>query len=344
MRLNILLTSVGRRTYLVKYFKMAIANRGKVHVANSSALSPAFLEADESVVVPKIYDPEYIPFLIEYCKKNRITAIISLFDIDLPILAKNKQRFKEIGTKVLVSDPDFVDICNDKWKTFLFLRKNNIETPRTYLNIEDAKKDLERKVLSFPLMVKPRWGMGSISVHQADDGKELEVFYNKVKRTVMHTYLKYESIQDADECVIIQEKLDGTEYGLDVINDLQGRYLNTSVKMKIAMRSGETDCAITVDDLSLKKIGEQLAKISRHIGNLDIDVYKGKNDHCYVLEMNARFGGGYPFSHLAGVDLPQAIVNWLEGKEVAVEMLTPNIGVLGQKDIELVQLPQKALK
>ena len=102
--MNILFTSVGRRTYLVEYFKNALKNDGKVYVANSDANSPAFLVADESVVSPLIYDKNYIPFLLEFCKKNNINAIISLFDIDLPILSKNKDLFKQNGITVVVSD------------------------------------------------------------------------------------------------------------------------------------------------------------------------------------------------------------------------------------------------
>ena len=98
--MNILFTSVGRRTYLVEYFKEALNGEGKIYVANSDANSPAFLVADESVVSPLIYDEKYIPFLLDYCKNNEISAIISLFDIDLPILSKNKELFKQNGITV----------------------------------------------------------------------------------------------------------------------------------------------------------------------------------------------------------------------------------------------------
>ena len=167
--------------------------------------------------------------------------------------------------------------------------------------------------------------MGSIGVFKADNEQELDVFYAKTKKEVEKTYLKYESQQDISECVIIQEMIDGQEYGLDVMNDLEGNYQNTCIKRKIAMRSGETDCSVTVDDEEIREIGERIAK-------------------CYVLEMNARFGGGFPFSYLAGVDMPKAIIMWLKGEEVDRKILTPNIGVLGQKDIELVRLPVELLK
>lgn len=179
--------------------------------------------------------------------------------------------------------------------------------------------------------------MGSIAVYEADNEDELRCFYNKVHSVIQKTYLKYESGKTSEHCVLIQEKLKGQEYGLDVINDLDGNYMNTSVKMKCAMRSGETDCAVTADNQSLREVGEELSKIHRHIGNLDVDVFITE-EGIYVLEMNARFGGGYPFSHVAGVDLPQAIVNWLLGNKTPRCLFEPNIGVMAQKDIKMVVL------
>lgn len=335
--MNILLTSVGRRSYLVKYFQTALNGDGKVHVANSSDISPAFQVADKAVVTPLIYNGNYIPFLKKYCVENNISAIISLFDIDLLILAKHKQEFEKIGVTVIVSDYSIVEICNDKWKTYQFLVTHGFNTPKTYLLVNEALNAVKNGDISYPIMIKPRWGMGSISVFEAENEEELMVLYKKAKRNIERTYLKYESVKDIERSILIQEKLCGQEYGLDVINDLQGNYINTSSKMKYAMRSGETDCAITVNEPELKTIGYKLSKYLHHIANLDTDIFK-VNDKYYVLEMNARFGGGYPFSHLAGVNLSLAIVKWLNGETVDKSLLTERVNIMVQKDINLVRL------
>lgn len=335
--MNILLTSVGRRSYLVDYFRSALGENGKIHVANSSNISPAFLVADKSVVTPLIYDESYIPFLIEYCKNNEIDVLISLFDIDLPILAKNKNKLKEVGVDVIVSDIEVVDICNDKWKTYQFLGQHGIKVPKTYLKLIDVKMALEKNEITYPLIIKPRWGMGSIAIYEADNEEELFVFYEKAKRNILNTYLKYESEENIEESVIVQEKMRGQEYGLDVINDLNKRYITTVVKKKYGMRSGETDCAVTVDNYQAKVLGEKLSGIMRHIANLDVDVFD-VNGELHVLEMNARFGGGYPFSHMAGVNLPLAILEWSDKKKIDENILKENYNVMSQKDIRIVKL------
>ena len=335
--MNILLTSVGRRSYLVQYFKEVIGEEGKVHVSNSTELTPAFTVADQSVVTPLIYSDDYIPFLISYCKEHEISALISLFDIDLPILSENKKLFNDIGVKVIVSDKPVIGICNDKYSTYRFLKQNGFLAPKTFLSIDETLEAINNKEINYPLIVKPRWGMGSIGVLTAENEEELLVFYKKSLSHIKNSYLKYESNENLNESVIIQEKLNGQEYGLDVINDLNKEYKNTVVKVKHAMRSGETDCAETVNDFRFKELGASISKKLGHIGNLDVDVFI-VGDSLYILEMNARFGGGYPFSHVAGVNLPQAIVNWVEGKPVSEDLLNERFDVLAHKDLSIIKI------
>ena len=336
--MNILLTSVGRRSYLVEYFKEALSGNGKVYVSNSSDISPAFQYADEYVVTPLIYDKEYISFLKKYCLEKNINAIISLFDIDLLVLAKYKKEFEDIGIKVIVSEDNVIETCNDKYKTFLFLKENKFNVPQTYISLTEVKEAIRKKEIDFPLMLKPRWGMGSISIYEAENVEELEIFYTKIDREIKNNYLKYESAQTLGENVLIQEKLKGQEYGLDIINDLDTNYCTTFVKRKNAMRSGETDCAETIDSLTLRELGSKMSRKLKHIGNLDVDLFLVK-DKPYILEMNARFGGGYPFSHLAGANLPKAIIKWLNNENVnKEELLTVKYNVIGQKDIKIIRL------
>ena len=334
--MKILLTSVGRRSYLVKYFKEAVGVRGEVHVSNSNNLTPAFQLADKCVVSPLIHSDEYIPFLLNYCKQNDIEAIISLFDIDLPILSSNKKQFNEQGVQVIVSDPEVIEICNDKKKTQDFLNNCGLNSTLTYLNLEDVKSALNRGILKFPLIIKPRWGMGSIGVFEAKNALELEVFFNKTMEEIKTSYLKFEIKQEVEEYVLIQEKLSGQEYGLDIINDLDRNYKNTIVKIKHAMRAGETDCAEVVDNPILKMVGKKISENLRHIGNMDVDVFL-INERPYILEMNARFGGGYPMSHIAGVNLPRAIISWLRNEDVDENLFEAEVGVLGYKDLNVIK-------
>lgn len=269
---------------------------------------------------------------MDYCIEHSIELVIPLFDIDLPILAKNKNIFNKHNIRVLVGDSSLMEIVNDKWATQEFLNDHGFLTKPSFLKIDDFEKAYQNKEVDFPVFVKPRYGMGSIGLYKANNFQDLDFYYELVVDIVSNSYLKNQS-NDSDQ-VIIQAAFPGQEYGLDVINDLNGKHRATIVKKKLAMRSGETDVAITVKEPKLESLGKKLGEITQHPANMDVDVFFDGTD-AYILEMNARFGGGYPFSHLAGVDLPAAIVKWHKEEDIPQDFFKAKIGIKGIKGIGL---------
>lgn len=333
--MNILLTSVGRRAYMVKYFKEALDGNGAVHVCNSDDKTVAFHYADKAVVSPLIYDDGYIPFLLDYCEKNHIDVLLSLFDIDLLVLAKNKERFAQIGTKVIVSDERLIEICNDKWKTYQFLKENGFHVPKTYLTLQKVMLALDSGEIHYPIIVKLRFGCGSIGLSVAEDEMALLYYSRRNTRVISKSYLKYESSSvGVDEQILYQECLNGQEYGADIINDLNGALQNIIVKKKIAMRAGETDIAELVNVPVISDELSRLSQMTKHIANMDCDVFM-VDAVPYILEMNARFGGGYPFSHMGGCDLPKAIVQWCEGESIEKKLLQARMGLRAYKELTI---------
>lgn len=330
--MNILLTSAGRRTYMIRYFKNALKGTGLVHASNS-VFTYTLSQADKYVITPQIYDEGYVDFLLVYCRKENISVIISLFDIDLPILAENKKKFAENGIKVVVSDYDVTQICNDKWLTYKFLGSVGLPRIPTFIRLDDVTHSLKKGYITFPLILKPRWGMGSIGIYTVNNENELDVLYKKLHQEIFDTYLKYESKVDVDSCIVIQKKIVGQEYGMEILNDLLGYHVATFVKKKLAMRSGETDIAETVSNSDFNFTANAIANGLRHIAMLDADCFKLADGRIYVLELNCRFGGQYPFTHNAGVDVPLQIVKWLNGENTDLNLLSPMLGVRSCKDI-----------
>ena len=334
--MNLLLTSAGKAVCLLRYFKKALEGSGDLHAASNKERSPAFIYADQSVVTPDPYDKEYIPFLLDYCIENHIGGIVPFSDTELLHLAKNKSLFEKNGVRAVVSDEEIISVLCDKWETYRFCLKNNIRVPNTYLSVENALSDIKKSVVSYPLIVKPRWGYGSLYVFEADDEEELKIFFNKIHKCIMSSELRHEA-GATDDNVLIQEKLKGQEYGMDVINDLGSNYMNSIIKVKYSMRSGSTEFGEVVGNAALKKFGAYLSETIGHIGNLDVDLIM-EGDRPYLLEMNPRFGGGYFFSHLAGADLPLAIVKWLKNEPVPPDFFKEKCGVVSHKFIDIVKV------
>ena len=332
---NVLLTCAGRRNYIVDYFREALAGDGKVFTANSTYDATAMMVSDGAFIAPPLFDKDYIPYLLRLCERYSIRLVVPLFDIELPLLAASRSRFEEIGVVVAVSDTTVVEICNDKWNTYTFLKDNDFSIARAFLDIEELIEAVRVGDARFPFAIKPRWGMGSIATFKAYNERELIVFYDAVLRELKNTYLKYESSQDIKRAVFIQEWIEGDEFNIDSVNDFSGRHITTLIVRKMAMRAGETDAAETIEHSEIAQIGERLSTLLKHRGVMDIDLIwlQGKG---YVIDLNARIGGAYPFSHIAGANLPAAYIAWALGQEARPEWLKIKYGVRGFKALELI--------
>ena len=311
--MNILFTCAGRRNYLINYFKNALAGQGKVIAADKQHCAPALADADIALIVPNIYDKNYIPTLIDIIKKYDVKVIIPLNDLELPMLSDKREEIEQYGAKVIVSDARAIKISFDKWETVTFLNKIGLKSPKTFICIDEAKKAIEKGELHFPLVVKPRCGSASVGIEFVESVEELEMVYKlqhiRLKRTFLADIVSEKCLAQS---ILIQEKIGGCEYGMDVLNDFNGNYVNSFVRKKLSMRAGETDKAISVIDNRFNKIGEIIGKNLKHIGNLDCDIFD-HNGELYVLELNPRFGGGYPFSHEAGNNTAAIYIEWLKG-------------------------------
>jgi carbamoyl-phosphate synthase large subunit len=311
--MNILFTCAGRRNYLLHYFKDVVKPNGLIIAADMQTTAPAMATADKSFVVPKVYDESYLDRLLDICKHEQVSVLISLNDLDLPILAEARKHFENVGTTLLVSSKEIVDICFDKWRTYEFAIENDIACPKTFLSLEKAVKALNEEKLSFPLTLKPRWGSASIGIEFPENVQELQLAYELAFMKLSRGIISEASSSDKKRAILIQEKLTGVEYGLDVLNDFSCKPVQVYVKEKLAMRAGETDKAVLRKRADLEDLGADIGKALGHIGNLDCDVFES-GGKFYLLEMNPRFGGGYPFSHMAGANYPAAIVSWLKGR------------------------------
>ena len=334
--MNILFTCAGRRTYLLNYFRENLSEGDEIIATDMQLSAPALQVADVKIQVPAVYAKDYIDITLDICRKHHVDALISLNDLELPILAENKARFAAEGVIVIVSGPEVIDICFDKYKTAQWTESIGLNAPKTYVRLDDAKKALANGEIAFPLFMKPRWGSGSIGLETIDDMEELDIYYHLLMKKIKKTILATASV--GDEYIMIQEKLTGKEFGLDVMNDLQGNNVAVSVKQKLAMRAGETDKAITVDLPEVREMGAAIGRNLKHIGNLDVDIMQRANGDYCVLELNPRFGGGYPFSYEAGANMPKAIIKWLKGERVEDALLRPQIGKMFSKNDYLVEI------
>ena len=134
--MNILFTCAGRRTYLLKYFKENLGPGDQILATDMQLSAPALQVADIKIQVPAVYAEDYIKMTLGICADHSVDALISLNDLELPILAENKDRFEALGVKVIVSDPSVIDICFDKYKTAQWVESLGLNAPKTYVKLD----------------------------------------------------------------------------------------------------------------------------------------------------------------------------------------------------------------
>jgi carbamoyl-phosphate synthase large subunit len=308
--MNVLLTCVGRRRYLVEYFKSELNGTGMVLGVDMQRGAPAASACDMFLVAPSLYADHYIDFLIDVCRVHRVSAILPLNDLELPLIAAHAQRFHEIGTIPVISSAEVIHLCADKFLTAQFAESIGLSAPRSYTTLESAEQAIAEGEVAFPLVVKPRWGSASFGIFFVEDRNELRFAHAYCQRIWLQSSFARMGQQGA--LVVVQELISGQEYGLDIFNDLEARPVGFAVRKKLSMRAGETDRAITVEGTPFSNLAARISRELQHIGNVDCDVIE-RDGRQYLLEMNPRFGGGYPFTHMAGANLVQVLLNCVRG-------------------------------
>ncbi len=300
--MNILILSAGTRNKVVQFFKEAVGEDGKVVATDCSNLAPAVYDADVFYLVPRITAPGYIDRILEICAEEKIDGVFSLIDPELSLLARERERFLAVGTTPVVSPYDLVEICFDKYKMYQMLTELSIPTGRCYVDKEVFYEDLKAGKISYPVFVKPVKGSASININKVTSDKEIEVLF------------------DLYDDLMIQEFMDGQEYGADVYIDmLSGKCTSIFVKKKIHMRAGETDKSVSVKIPALFELLQKFVEKCGFCGMIDIDIFE-INGTFYISEVNPRFGGGYPHAYACGVNMPKQVLNNLSGRENPVRI------------------------
>lgn len=294
--MNILILSCGTRNKIIQYFKENVQGLGKIVATDMSELAPAVYEADKFYKVPSMSKPGYIDVIFDICRKESISAVLSLIDPELSLLAKHKKEFEAMGVTVIGSSYELCEMSLDKMQMFTWLSEHGYKAARSYMDIGAFLRDLDKGLISFPVFVKPVCGSASIAITRVEDRETLEFLTAR------------------DGNLMIQEFLNGQEIGADVYIDMRsGEVVSIFTKKKILMRAGETDKAVSFKDPKLFALIERFVKEAGYRGQIDIDIFDIDGEYC-ISEVNPRFGGGYPHAYESGCNHMQLIVNNLQGK------------------------------
>jgi carbamoyl-phosphate synthase large subunit len=297
--LNVLFTSSGRRVELIEIFK----KEGFItHAADCDPTAPTLFKADKKFIVPGILeDPSrYIDALMDIVKREKIDVVIPLIDTELTTLAKAKETFLQHNAVVLISEYSNVEIAFDKYRTYLFFKEIGLLTPETRLVAEIMEKDVDLDKSFFPALLKPRFGSAGKGIIPCSDMDYILFLYSK---------------GDLDEYVV-QQKIIGTEITTDIFGDGQGTMISAVQRKRLKIRAGEVERGVTVKYNHLFDNALQFTRHYKPFGTVNIQCLYDK-EKAFYIEINPRFGGGYPLAYHAGADFPGMIKRLLKGKKIS---------------------------
>lgn len=285
---NIVITSAGQRVSLVRSFQKELKkyfSNGKVFTVDlNPQLSPACQISDGSFAVPKVTNPEYIKALLDICLEHNIKIIIPTIDTELIVLAKNQQFFSEQGIVVLLSSLEFVEKCRDKRNMNLFFTDHHVDIPKT----------ISKENPTFPLFIKPYDGSLSKDIYLINNQEELMDYHLSNPKLMFMEYINPEFYD---------------EYTIDAYYNNENKLICAVPRKRLFVRAGEINKGVTKKNILLDFLQNNLNEIKGAIGCLTMQFFLEKNEQRIIgIEINPRFGGGYPLSYSAGANYPEYII------------------------------------
>lgn len=292
---RLLFTGIGRRIELIQQFRQAallLEIDLKIYGADFSGTAPALCYCDKIRKVCGMKEVSYIDDLLAICKNDKIDIIIPTIDTDLMVLAENKCLFEDIGTKVLISEPDKIKICRDKNITSDFFVGCGLKAPQTY-------NDFRMFDGGYPCFIKPKDGSSSINAYKVNNEEELISFAGLI------------------DDYIIQEYVDGIEYTVDVFCDFEGNPIYITPRIRQSVRAGEVlKTQINLDDTIIEEIHKLISGF-KPCGPITVQLIRDNITGLdYYIEINPRFGGGAPLSMKAGARSAEALLRMMMGEHI----------------------------
>src|SRR6267378_1352739 len=198
----------------------------RIIATDASPLAAGLYRGDRGLLVPAASAPDYVDSLINVARKEGVKAIFVGSDEELGPVTESRQRIEEeTGAAVIVNPPEVLSAARDKWETFVALKRLGLPHAKSAL---PEGMDSFIRDNSFPLVIKPREGHGSIGFHVVTDRQGAQEAISTIRRMGWHPLLQ-EFLGDGDQ-----------EFTTGVVVDARGRGVVSSIAMRRTLKGGQT--------------------------------------------------------------------------------------------------------
>lgn len=288
-RNNILITSAGKRVELLLEFQRELQSSlpgSKVLAVDlNPEMAAACHLADMAFAVPRVTADNYIDILFEICLKNNVGIVVPTIDTELKVLADNRKIFSENGIEIMISSPEFISICRDKRLTTDTFKELNIRAPKAY----------DKYNPHFPMFAKPYDGSLSTNIHLLKTIGDLTPEILNDPKLMFMEYI---------------DKNEYKEFTVDMYYGADGFVKSIVPRERIEIRSGEVNKGATRKNHIVEYLKSRMNHMPQIRGCICIQIFYREQDNDIVgIEINPRYGGGYPLSYYSGANFPKMMID-----------------------------------
>ena len=190
--------------------------------------------------------------------------------------------------------------------------------------ILDPRTVLTDPKVIYPFFLKPACGSSSVGATRIDNRRQLEFFLSCTPDPVL------------------QEFVAGQEYTLDILADFAGRVRCVVPRLRIETRAGEVSKGMTVKNQALIEAGKGVVEaLPGAVGCITVQCFLTPEGEIQFIEINPRFGGGFPLAAQAGADFPRWIIEIMLGRNPQIPLDGWTDGLLMLRFDDAVFVPRE---
>ncbi len=223
-------------------------------------------------------------------------------------------KLKKTGVNIIGTDPNSIDLAEDRKKFGDVLNSLNIPAPKwgTAFSIEEAISIAHN--INYPVLIRPSYVLG---------GRGMEIVYDD---DGLKTYVGKAALISGNHPILIDSFLeDAFEFDVDALCDNKNVFIAGIMQHieEAGIHSGDSSCVLPAYELksSTRKIivdyTKKLALAMNTIGLINIQ-FAIKNDIVYVIEVNPRASRTVPFiSKVINIPLAKIAAQLAIGKKLS---------------------------
>lgn len=282
---------------------------------------PTILQmADAFYRVPGASDPDYIDRLLAICAKEKVDVVLPFMSAELLPLIDRKEEFEAIGTKVSVSDRRSVEITNNKYRFYSFLKEHQLAVPEFALIRRAAELLPACMACGYPeraVCVKATELSGSRGIRIIRPGVSgFDLLFGEKPNSMYTTMEELQSVleeRDTMPEMMAMEYLPGVEGSVDLIAEngriLYMAYRESTVNLHSIPQAGELK-----ENREACAVAEKVIAALGFTGSADLDFREDRDGKPVLMEINPRIAATMRIFKEGGMNLPYLRIKQLLGE------------------------------